>query len=815
MMSGFDWKTEEDRDSPIVEPEQGPALPPRRRRLLFLFLALLLFVAGGLFWGYRVTEEHLAQTNARVKRDVRASHELVKEAARHSDLELFQRFLSSADPDWTRAQKQIVADDLWLQRPVLGLQWQSSVTSSAAITLSADLLEAEVVSRETYAPRGDAPSDDPLTFLQTFVYRLGPDRWLYAPPRADFWGETQTTRLSRLRLIYPARDEAIAQRLAQDLNGVVERACGELPDLRCSDEYRLGLDFSSDAGQLLVGSPGAMPLWGQATLALPTPTLVGIPQDQAAYEALFRGYAVHVAATAVADQVGWECCEKGLFFQALLQQQLQRLELLPPVSAEAADVTLLSQGRLNVHDFDHLWDESPKLNPLPPTTALPSALSIVDFIQERRPELSAGALQRELAAAPTYDDWLSRVVGDVPEAELALSFASFLRSRPRQAQSASPPALPREDPLLLCRTEDGTSSLLRYDLRAESLLPQDLGADFQGTGPATTIEPMPSGGALIVDHHVAPGGEGARLRLLLWDDGQQRLLWDSGELAEDRYHYVDLSPDGRHVVVEEINPERRLNAFLVGEVAQCLEKECRWNRSIYRPTWSPDGRYIMNAMPQGNLVFLSEAQYLVQPFWYLDYGTSPFWLNVQTFGYVKRSADDRLSSVVIGSVSERQVQTLVTRDDLLSRLPSSTILTPSVNVVRHPADPRLLFLAVEGVRSPGPSPTHIFVILRDGPQISLLLTVPDADLSSLSLSPSGRWLALDTAEGSLVYDLVRSRSELLPSNGTAPPPSWSPEGDWLLAVDEGSLRLYAPGGGARQALQEPVSCQAVVWPAGS
>jgi hypothetical protein len=807
-MSRFDWRTEDEgRLEPGSSPGEAPAFS-RRRRVLLLFVVLLLFGAGLAYWSYTTAQEHVAETTARVEADVRASHDLVAEAARRSDLELFRRFISSADEEWTEAQEQIVATGSWLDRSVLGLEWQPTVSPSTTITLSADLQEAYVFSREGYERVGRDGEREQIGLRQTRLYRLGPDRWLYAPPRPDFWGQVGVADRSRVRLSYPGRDEALAHRLTADLDDLVERTCIELQDVHCPASFRIDVGLTGDPDLLLVERPGSLPLWARRPLMLPTPTLVGLPLDEAGYEALFQGYAVHVVATVVADHVGWTCCRQGLFFQALLDRQLEQLGLPALVASDPNVGQLLSQGRLDPYEFSHLWEQAPVAAPQRRRgSSLASASAVVDFLLQRAPDTAPATLQRQLGWADSYEAWLARIAGDTSETELALNWNSYLR-----VQAHGQPPVPQEDVLLLCDDVGETRTLLRFDPQSEALAPELSGRRLDASGTSTTIQSTPDGGALIAEHRTSFAGDPARLRLLLWNRGQVQLLWDSGRLQRDRYQFVDSSPDGRYLLIEEHNPERRLSTFLVADAERCLDDGCNWQRTVYRPYWSPDSRFVINTMPAGNLLFLAEAELLVQPFWYLDYGDSPFWLDEETFGYVQYSSGGELDAVVSASVLEREAQPLISRSQILSLLPAGVFIAPSAELRPYPADPNLVFLAVQGVRSPDPAPTYIFVLARDRQQLSLLMTVPDGDPASLTISPTGCWLTL-TADGELlVADLMRSEFSRHPLPSGASRPVWSPGGDWLFVAGEDSFLRLAPAQNQPQLTRHvDLSCGSPIW----
>ena len=446
-MSNFEWHTEEEGARDALKPALQPGSAPTRRRLVLLVLVIVLVVAGGAYWAYKATQNHVTEATERVQEDVQASHEVVRQAGLRADLELFHRFVSSADPDWTLAQEQLVTGGRWLDRSTLDLSWQRTVSSTAAITVSADLLEAEVISQEAYHYTTSNGAQEVALLAHTDVYRLGPDRWLFAPPRPEFWGEEAVLNLQRLRLTYAARDEALAQRLAGDLNELVERACNELRDLDCPVYYRLSAHFTRDPRLMQDGQPGTLPLWAQEPLALPAPSLIGTPLNEAAYRALFLGYARHVIAAAIGELVGWQCCEPGLFFQVLLEQQWQQLGLAPAQPAPQARVyRQMLQAPVDVGNATSLWAQLPVVGD---TYSLQSARVIVNFLQQRFPEASPANWQRRLFEAEQYADWVAAVTGDGTGPALAMGWYSYLYAHADDDEADSAIEAPAQDLVLM------------------------------------------------------------------------------------------------------------------------------------------------------------------------------------------------------------------------------------------------------------------------------------------------------------------------------------------------------------------------------
>ncbi|HSM55216.1 MAG TPA: hypothetical protein VK879_03595 [Candidatus Sulfomarinibacteraceae bacterium] len=822
-MANFQWRTD---DEELTDPQDlSPGGGPDRRRVVYVLLFVIVLAAGGygLYRSYRGVEEHLAETTERVEAEVRASHNVVQSAANRADSELFVRFLSGADARWSATQEQLVAGEAWLHRPGLGLEWQPAQRATEpgtaiTVSLSSDLTEAILQSRETYRlalPGGEGRAER-VELEQTAVYRLGPDRWLYAPPEAEFWGETRELSLSRLELIYPARDEGLVTRLAADLNGLVAQVCDGAGG-ECPDDFRLQVQFGRDPALLLPEAARILPTWAERLPGLPAPTLVGLPVDEAGYQALYAVYARQVASSALVTLSGWQCCVQGLFVQALLDVELQALGLAP-LTPEASDVRrLASRQRVGLlSDFGHLWSRSPALEgTAQERRALAAAQSVVAFLLEREPDQDAAALLHALADADSYEAWLADVTG-VTSPELSLSWRSFLYDAAQTTEGGASGA-GEASLLALCVAgagEDGGGEegvLLAFDDADEPVVVSGV-EGLAGMEPTSRLSPYGPGGALLA----AQGAAGERLKLFLWRAGQGQPIWDSGEGPDAGYQFqfVGSSPDGAYIVIEEVVAERQLNIYRVAEMARCLEGNCRWRRSIYRPLWSPDDAYVINT--RSNLLFLTGSRSFVQPYWYLDYGSSPFWLDEDSFGYVQHTREGQFASVVLGAVGHREIQTVVGSNQLQPLLPPGTIMAASVEPLAHPLTGDIFFLAAPAIRSGTPAPTYVFAISREnedeGYRQTLLFAADDVAPGSLLVSPSGRWLSAQTAEGLVVYDVVRDRSRVLAEVRPEGPTVWARDGSRLFVPGAGGSWLVAPGDDYRSArVGHEGVCREAVW----
>ncbi|PVE35238.1 hypothetical protein DC030_14655, partial [Enterococcus faecalis] len=137
--------------------------------------------------------------------------------------------------------------DAFFGRSLLGLPLAAAQPDTPAqITLDPEFRQAEVSFPRVYLTMNKEGVTQTVTLQQTAVYRRGAQRWLLAPPDAEFWGNRQTYAGNYLIMQYPARDGAWADRLAGDLDALLGRTCTTFADLNCTDE-RLRLFLDEDA----------------------------------------------------------------------------------------------------------------------------------------------------------------------------------------------------------------------------------------------------------------------------------------------------------------------------------------------------------------------------------------------------------------------------------------------------------------------------------------------------------------------------------------------------------------------------------------
>jgi hypothetical protein len=402
MSRKFDWQAEDDvvwEELPADENTEESSR--KRRRWPFLLLALLL-LAGVTFLFLRQINRQVDEDSEARWADIISSHNLLLIAEAEKDGELFFSLLSGRDSAWTAAQNELFKAGLLLDRAPFGLHAVpgekiplATGDNSLNITFSPDLMAAEMVTEQPFTIGIGHGLTETVTLQETAVYRLGRERWLLAPPESDFWGSRESQQGARLRVSYPERDADLALRLLPDLERKLGEMCRMLADIDCPSDSPIEVQFSTDPAALTAITKPVPATLTNKTLrvSLPTPTLVGLPLDDAGYQALFRGYASQMVTALHSRHISYTCCERLPFYQALMDYQLDQLSLKPwPVTAGDYERVLDEQVQLT--DLSGLWrSEDPDI--------LNGAdgwrvYAVVDYLLNSNPQISPARLQREL-----------------------------------------------------------------------------------------------------------------------------------------------------------------------------------------------------------------------------------------------------------------------------------------------------------------------------------------------------------------------------------------------------------------------------------
>ena len=301
-MSEFDWQTEETDDWEENEAGLSAENRPRRWRLwLAIFISLLL--AGGIIaWE---AQRRIQLVTTEIESEIIDSFELLTATVNTQDRELFTTLLSGRDQQWSNTQLQFWRSGSLFQRQSLNAIIAGEPTV-AAIELSPDLTSAELTVHTPYRTTQGA-----VSLAQTVTFRQGSTHWLYAPPDEAFWGEMQIMTSDSLIIIYPERDEQLVRQLFDDLSRLVGTPSAQFGNFQ--PDQPLQIELTTDPQSLL-----RRPRHGLNFVELPSPTLFGLPIDEAGYGVLLDLYSHNIFAPIQAHlQPTQKCLNRPCLFTAI------------------------------------------------------------------------------------------------------------------------------------------------------------------------------------------------------------------------------------------------------------------------------------------------------------------------------------------------------------------------------------------------------------------------------------------------------------------------------------------------------------------
>lgn len=859
----FDWQTEE--DEAVWEDEAAPqpqktAVSRKRQWMMLLFIGLL--VVGTGFFVVQQVQEQAEAAVATVETDIISTHELIMAAAEAGDADLMRAMLSGRDRQWADVQQQLVAEGTLLDRASLGMTWQPTAQTVLTTTIDPALESAELLSAQSYRIVQPDGITETITLQHTAVYRRGSQRWLLAPLEDEFWGEWKTLDSDRLMLVFPSRDEAVAERLFADLETAVDDACALLNELDCDQTKQIRVRLEKDVATLdLLQHPELLYRRGLQQIKLPAPSLVGIPIDEAGYAALQRGYARVLVQNVIADTVGWTCCEHDPIFQTLVDYQLGQLDLIHwPVTLDDHIVLWEGQQLVSLNDLFEYWDQS-SADELSQAEVRYLQASI-DFLLRQYPHQSAANLQHTMTLPGiSFLRWI-RNLPLINEDSRFISPSALINSLDREwrlyallqadvsTAETAPLPLPKQDIQLVCTREFSDSNetiVARYDMANDQWLEEDVFED-----------------ALILFFPTADDQTGVLLKLF-W--GTQEIpteieTWRKGVvqsiLADNRgvLSLGQLDPTGRYLAglpfPEEVNGEVDTSdspRHLLFDLNDCDQERCVEVGIPGTPFWSPSGEkavYLASGLTISSALLTDGRIWLIDstpaavsfPLYLADgagrpltgdapvqvgSGISPFWLDDTHFGFV--AGDDNVQQIVVGSDADSIVPILETAD-LRNALPTDVRLGRLLirQVLPYPQDPDKLFVITSDIDAQG----YVFLVDIGTGEVEYRFSVGLLWNHLMGLSPDGRYLVTNSTQSDesarnyyntfiTIHDIVQNQTQnfLFDGSDAAPglPFDWSADGNWLLTIlDNGLLQLIAPEYNYKQVLAHELGdCQSVAW----
>jgi hypothetical protein len=818
----FEWQTEEEVDwDALPEVVPAPANTPRWRRWGWLLIFAGLLLAGSWLALQQVTTR-VAEVEAEVTADLLASHQLLLRAAAEQDEDVVLSLLSGRDTGWTQGQLEVMTAGLWLERPSLGLTYLEAPTDGVTVTLSSDLYTAEMVYDVVY----QTETAETITLQQTAVYRRGADRWLYAPPDGEYWGGWEEAEFPRLTLQYPAREAEIAQQLGADLSQAVADFCREIDGFDCPADFRVRLQLDHRPQSLLALNTAVLPFHGVAFhYQLPTPALVGLPQDEAAYDALRRGYAARLLSGVVADHTAYSCCRQAAIFQVLVDYQLSQLGLVHwPVTAQLLREVAGGGRSLDSHVLADLWwaEDTAVLN----SEDGWMAYLLVAYLLHDTAGPSAVGWQKMLGVRQELYAWLETIEminwrgGYQVLADQVWGYA-YIQSLAQPATDPPQP-LPDQELLLACMPQPRASinRLLRYNPATEQwafggnyIGRPDLYPDSRGTG---AILISRTGDSPPVRHQISH-----------WHKGEMRPL----SLPElDFNTRGNFSPDGRFLSAYQVTSDSAYPILL--DLSDCRAAGCRLYPLTGDILWSPDGQHslIFANTNHPGLPVTGQAHYgILVDVWLADEQGRllveepitavryPFWVDDQTFGYIDR--DENVGDRVM-LVTGSRIRPLLDMSRIRQQwqAPDHTSILGVVPNPHHRGQYLLLLIS--------PNVLHLLAYDTSSRAITPVMAQERAEFPPLA-HVAGDYLFLYSVSGHAnsnynqlwLYDMRRGTSHVYYDKPVEhwfyiDVPRYAVSGDWLaLLLSERHLLLALPRHGySRVVVHEGLAgCHGLAW----
>jgi hypothetical protein len=187
----------------------------------------------------------------------------------------------------------------------------------------------------------------------------------------------------------------------------------------------------------------------------------------------------------------------------------------------------------------------------------------------------------------------------------------------------------------------------------------------------------------------------------------------------------------------------------------------------------------------------------------LGTGYSPFWVNNDTFGFVRYHPETNEPEVVVRTANAEELTTVITLADIQALVPDTVREPVNIRyVITHPAQPENLFaVALDALGQEA----YVFAYDRISDTLDLRLQSQIQPFHSLGFSPNGRWLVLtgndneSIGETSTLYihDIEANETQTYTSDYgssmVSPLYDWSLDGNWVLfLVNHRVVSIVAP-----------------------
>lgn len=293
-MGSFNWQ-DEDSGWDASEQKREPDTPATEKlkthlgqnKLVLFFLFCLLGLGGLAWWQIRSTENELDAA-------IEESWQIIQDSEVNGDGELLINQLSGRDLDWIQFQQQLMQDGKLTHRggllPTLSPQTTGDAASQTAIEFSPNLAEAVLTHPVVYKD----PLGRQFILNQDEIFRLGSDRWLLSPADFNYWGEQPSNQSflysKRFAYVSPQRDADVVAQLVRIFEEKLDLTCLEGFLIAChqTDTPQVTLRFAPTLSEAMLAADFQV---NDRTFILPSPSLVGTPDNDLAVEFLALAYA--------------------------------------------------------------------------------------------------------------------------------------------------------------------------------------------------------------------------------------------------------------------------------------------------------------------------------------------------------------------------------------------------------------------------------------------------------------------------------------------------------------------------------------------
>ena len=524
---------------------------------------------------------------------------MIDRAAAQEDEELFISVLSGADEEWTSAQKRLFAAGQIYDRPAFGLEDGVGAAPVTPEQVSLDVeLRSAVVTRPVqftlYQPNGMAET---ITLELEQVYRLGNrDRWLLAPPTADYWGNNRTFNGAHMAARFPTRDSEWAGSLAERADAALQAICSRYPSLECAGQVLFTVEFSNRP-EIFLSLNTAEP-WQQTeeTFYLPTLSLIGSPTKASDREAIEQTYLRLIVMAFVDKQLNYDCCIRGIFLQAAADHLLAQ-ENITPTRLNPDSYRRLLNGLTDIRLDSGRPIGGPDLQLQ--RRSWEYAYAVVEFLFTVDGAESFGGLQRILGGTTTTL-WLNNLLEleGQDRGSLDRAWFQFLALR----ANANRVAAPLPDAQLLCRSSS-RSAFRRYQLLNGPpflALVDENEPDYPGQP-----IPLPDGTGVVNQPINVTGPEEAALQVYYFDGRSFELGRLEGPPIRQLFYTGRHSPDkSKLLIFNDLPIGFESPIYSIYDLNSCAADYCQPYSVPGFGQWSPDSQRFayMDRDDTGNII---------------------------------------------------------------------------------------------------------------------------------------------------------------------------------------------------------------------